>query len=210
MFDVNPSSRALGVAEISSGLVSALLQEQPRPTILREVACAGGRIDLLAVSSYLHGFEIKSDNDNLARVASQTMLYGDFCDQLTFVSGPRHAVALLRSVPAWCGVKVVTCMGDERRILELRESRLNPGATALSAAQLLLRDELVEVADHPSARRITRTELCKYMASAFSFEEVRSKVGAMLKRRQRVADAQQTLHDDLSLLRAISLDCQFS
>ena len=49
------------------------------------------RIDIAVVKGALHGFEIKSDFDNLKRLARQVDLYSQVLDRATLVVGERFA-----------------------------------------------------------------------------------------------------------------------
>jgi hypothetical protein len=75
-------------ADIRSVLVAELKQRFSDPShdlILEEFGCKTARIDIAVVNGALHGFEIKSDSDSLARLAGQAEQYGRVFDFVTLI-----------------------------------------------------------------------------------------------------------------------------
>ncbi len=66
------------------------------------------RIDVAVINHQMHGFEIKSDQDSLARLPFQEKVYSAIFDRVTLVVGQRHLGHALQIVPDWWGVKVVS------------------------------------------------------------------------------------------------------
>jgi hypothetical protein len=64
-----------------------------------------GRIDLAVVNGTIHGFELKSDLDNLNRLPQQIQIYNSVLDKVTLIVGRRHVDAAVALVPEWWGVK---------------------------------------------------------------------------------------------------------
>jgi hypothetical protein len=89
----------LTASEITAALLRDLLGSHPDAVVLREFTCPAGRVDVLAITDALHGFEVKSDLDSLQRVEAQLAAYSRYCQTLTFVAGRTLAIQLLRMVP---------------------------------------------------------------------------------------------------------------
>jgi hypothetical protein len=67
--------------------------------------CQGiARVDLAVVNGSVHGYEIKSEHDTLARLPSQTDVYNRALDFVTIVTAPAHAEKIGDIVPPWWGV----------------------------------------------------------------------------------------------------------
>lgn len=102
------------------------------------------RMDVLAVSDRIAGFEIKSDVDSLARLPRQAEAYGDVVERAYLVAGTRHLEHATDLIPAWWGVWSATRGADGRVDLrEVRRSRLNPEISPLAVSTLMSRRELL-------------------------------------------------------------------
>jgi hypothetical protein len=100
------------------------------------------RVDLALVNGRIHGFELKSDRDTLARLGGQMEVYNSVLDRVTLVVVPRHCEAARRIVPDWWGIKVADlgkCGGIHFH--SLRKALDNSGLVPLCIAQLLWREE---------------------------------------------------------------------
>src|SRR5262245_47138736 len=62
------------------------------------------RVDMAVVNSTLHGFEIKSDQDTLSRLAEQQRLFSKVFERMTIVVHGAHLSRALQHVPSWWGV----------------------------------------------------------------------------------------------------------
>jgi len=112
--------------------------------------CQGeARIDVAVVNGHLHGFEIKSDSDTLARLPRQVELYGTTFDFVTLVVGSRHAPEVGDLVPVWWGIVEAIDHPDGVALIDRRPPRPNPGRSGREVARLLWREEaLALLADH--------------------------------------------------------------
>src|SRR5438132_3874390 len=63
-----------------------------------------GRADIAVVNGRLVGYEIKSDNDSLARLKRQISLYDAIFDSITIVVGLKHCSVICQRVPGHWGV----------------------------------------------------------------------------------------------------------
>ena len=103
------NSYATSDAEIRAALHRRHLRHQhsqARTLIVDELglAHAQSRIDIAVINGCIHGYEIKSSRDNLARLSSQLKVYRKTLQKLTFVTASNHLSKVLWEIPAWCGV----------------------------------------------------------------------------------------------------------
>lgn len=142
--------------------------------------CLGAtRIDLAVVNGSLHGYEIKSDADTLARLPRQIELYDRVLDYSTVVCGPRHAKHVEDALPPHWGIRVV---GEESA---RRVATRNPRVQAFAVAQLLWRDECAAILADRGERvktRDTRWQLWDRLA-LLPIGELQDVVRAHLKAR---------------------------
>ncbi|WP_129349729.1 sce7726 family protein [Solidesulfovibrio carbinolicus] len=133
----------------------------PRTRVFDEFGLCTGltRVDVAVVNGALHGFEIKSDQDNLSRLPSQVCLYSKVLDFSTLVVGESHLDAARSLLPRWWGVIVVTCSKNNTPILKWeRRSCHNPSLDPLSVAQLLWRREALLILEAHSLSKGLRAK----------------------------------------------------
>ncbi|WP_074358135.1 sce7726 family protein [Mycobacteroides abscessus] len=129
--------------DIRAALVEQLRREFDGDKIVNEMGlCLGAtRVDVAVINGSLHGYEIKSDRDTLARLPAQIELYSKVLDFCTIVCGARYLDKVRKIVPPWWGI-VETCDLDGTVILkQRRKPRRNRKCDSLAVAQLLWRDE---------------------------------------------------------------------
>ena len=103
------------------------------------------RIDIVLIGEKLHGFEIKSDRDNLQRLTEQSLIYSKIFDKMTLIVGYKHAYNALKMIPEWWGVKLVH-KGPKGGIYfsTARLSKYNPSPSKEEIVRLLWKDEALE------------------------------------------------------------------
>lgn len=107
--------------------------KMPRPS---------ARIDLAVVNGEMAGFEIKSDADNLGRLANQVPAFSRVFDRLSIVTTKKHLTASRRKVPAWWGIILFSADG---KFAIKRSPKRNSTVCARSLLFALSRLELVEL-----------------------------------------------------------------
>lgn len=106
--------------------------------------CQGiARVDVAVVNGILHGYEIKSDADTLARLPVQVQAYSRAFERVTVVCGRKHLVNVRRLIPAWWGILVAECHDGAVRLVHVRRDQRNPSIDLFAQAQLLWRDEVL-------------------------------------------------------------------
>ena len=131
--------------------LDALLRQRhaddPNTLIRHEMGlCAGKRrVDIALLNGEMSGYEIKSDEDTLFRLLGQADAYGRVFDRVTLVTTSRHREKSMDLLPLWWGIIVAR---QERGyvILEtVREPDFNTELDPFALAQLLWRDEALDV-----------------------------------------------------------------
>lgn len=175
--------------EIRTALLSELKERFPGDKVWPEMSlCLGAsRVDVAVVNGHMHGYEIKSPRDNLARLGSQIDVYGRVLDYATVVTSARHINAVRDRVPPWWGLReaVVTSCGSIS-LAPVRRPRRNLDVDKLSIAQLLWRDEAADVLvrrGHRVTSRDTRWDLWERLA-ALPLGQLQEAVRSTLKARQ--------------------------
>lgn len=161
----------------------------PDTLIVEELGLCQGvsRVDLAVVNGSLHGYEIKSEQDTLARLPAQSQIYGRALEFVTIVTAPIHAHKALEIIPSWWGILAPVSEGSKIHLEVDREARPNPGVVPYALAQLLWRDEALQVLiDFDLAnglRSKPREALWQCLASHFSVVELGLIVRQRLKNR---------------------------
>ena len=150
--------------------------------------CEGAaRIDVLFIDDCLHGFEIKSRVDTMARWPDQICYYQEVFERVTIVIGVNHLTKALQEIPTWCGLMLASKVGDKVSIEPFRDCTENPHRDRLSLAQLLWRDEAVATLErHGYAKGVkskTRPIIWDRVANSLSLDDIGSEVRAALKAR---------------------------
>ena len=185
----------------------------PSTLILDElgVCCGQIRADMAVVNKDLKGFEIKSDQDTLIRLESQTSTYCRVFDTVSIVVALKHFEKATKRVPSWWGILIAECTDFEPNIVVYREEKENPAPDPLAIAQLVWRDEAWEILKahhlHFGLRARTRHYLWAALVNSFSLEHLRLLVRTKIKqRRDWRSAASRTQCDATSQLSATSSD----
>lgn len=164
---------------------------EPGARIVEEFGIGNGevRVDLVVIDEWLHGYEIKSDCDTLARLPTQARRYSEALDRVTLVVGERHHSKAKRLVPDWWGVMTaVPIRPGLVRLYPDRPPSPNPRVDPFAVAGLLWREEALEVLDALDAlrglRSRSRSFLFNRLIQIFSLEELRALVREKLRTRQ--------------------------
>jgi hypothetical protein len=142
-------------------LTRRLRQEHdPGSTLVRNELglCLGeARVDVAVINGSLVGYEIKTANDRLDRLAGQVKLYSKVLDQVVLVVATRHLSRALSLVPDWWGIWQIDQLDGDVSFAPLRSPSYNSATSPLSVAQLLWRDEALVLLAERSLDRGLRT-----------------------------------------------------
>ena len=148
------------------------------------------RIDLVVVNHQLHGYEIKSDLDNLRRLPDQIRAYSRVMDRVTLVVGYKHAYDALRMVPEWWGVRLAEMKKQSGIVVlsDARSARDNPKVDLNAVTALLWRNEalgvLEEIGAASGVRSKRRSEIYRRLVDLSDPDFLRFKIRQQLKSRQ--------------------------
>jgi hypothetical protein len=150
--------------------------------------CQGiARVDLAVVNGSVHGYEIKSEHDTLARLPNQSDIYNQALDFVTIVTGSSHADKVEKLVPSWWGIWTAVQYENDVQLECSREPHRNPGVNPFALAQLLWREEALQaLTDRGLAtgmRSKPRRELWHRLASDLTLVDLGCAVRQRLKQR---------------------------
>lgn len=99
----------------------------PSTIVIDELdVCSGlARVDVAVVNGKLHGFEIKSERDNLDRLSSQIELYSKVFNMVTLVVSESHLSKAKEMVPKWWGIDCVKISNSNVSIKHVRKAKAN-------------------------------------------------------------------------------------
>jgi hypothetical protein len=169
--------------------MSELHGHDPDTRIIEELGLCQGiaRVDLAVVNGTIHGYEIKSERDTLARLPGQVNIYSTALDFVTIIAAPTHVAKIADIVPSWWGLWSVVRSTMGLQLTPSRKSEPNPEVNPFALAQLLWRDEALEaLADcglAAGARSKPREFLWHRLTSNLTLEQLGHVVRTSLKRR---------------------------
>jgi hypothetical protein len=162
---------------------------EPNTRVVEELGLCQGvaRIDLAVVNGSIHGYEIKSDRDTLARLPAQVEIYNRTLDFVTIVTAPCHVDKIRKVVPRWWGIWTVVTDDSAARLEVSREPKRNHEIDPFSVAQLLWREEALQALDGlglaTGIRSKPRQELWRRLAAELTRKELGSIVRDRLRQR---------------------------
>ncbi len=95
---------AKGIRDI---LIAYLQTQHTEIRIYQEKSIGHSICDVMAVTDCLTGYEIKSDQDNYQRLASQIDAYNKFFDKNYIVIGKSHRNSIVEKIPSHWGIMVI-------------------------------------------------------------------------------------------------------
>jgi len=120
----------------------------PSTKIIEELGlCQGNvRIDMVAINGAIHGFEIKSESDDLRRLPIQAELYNKVLDTVTIVAGNRHLIKLRQIIPSWWGIITAEKESKDNIILHNeKQANINYEINPNSLVQFLWKEEALNI-----------------------------------------------------------------
>lgn len=120
----------------------------PTVRIIEELGVNHGsaRVDVAVVNGVMHGYEIKSDLDNLLRLPEQIEAYNAVFNKMTLVVGWTHIQEAIELIPDWWGITIARTNSEGNMILNsIRLPDYNKSQDSVSIARLLWRDEALNI-----------------------------------------------------------------
>ena len=124
------------------------LCKDPTTLVIDELGLRHGaaRIDIAVVNGDLHGYELKSDQDNLKRLVRQAGVYNSVLDRITLVVTEHHFTQATQMIPSWWDVLLAENSHEgDITFRIIRRGSMNPNISALAVAKLLWRDEALHL-----------------------------------------------------------------
>lgn len=163
----------------------AKYHEDPNSKVIDELRLSPARaqIDVAVLNGAFHGYEIKSAVDSLARLESQIKGYSKVFDYLSIVTEENHLSKIRDLIPEWMGIIFVS----ENGFNVLRESKRNSEINGFYLAQLLWKDELVELArknNIPIKPSATKWKISEIISDIITPDKLSNQVRSILKERK--------------------------
>ena len=173
------------------GAASGLGSRRSTPTILvlsRKWASgpAPSESTSLVINGELHGFELKSERDTLARLEDQAELYSQVFDRMTLIIAKRHLEKAVPKIPRWWGIIAAQFQGKAIVLAPIKEAKRNPRIEPLQLARLLWRPEALAILDRRRLSRGYRSRTANVIAmrlvEVLPLNELATEVREVLKR----------------------------
>lgn len=195
------SSNKMRDSDVRQAVMRSVLSEhlvKKDTLVVEELGIEHGsfRVDIAVVNGFLHGYELKSQADNLLRLPAQSAAYSRTFDRVTLIVDDSHYKESLAIVPVWWGIKVVS-KGSRGaiKIETLRSIEMNPNVCLFTMAHLLWRTEAIEILDalgiEKKALRQSRAFLYQLMVDLIEPTQLRQTIRDCLKRRENWRDRVQ-------------------
>ncbi len=181
-------------SDIRQVLLKSLIQRHGKSketVIVQELGLFQGdtRIDIAIINGSLHGYEIKSNSDNLSRLSNQLHAYSKIFDYITFVVGTTHLSKAQESLPNWCGLSVAENVAGHLKLKLVRAPKKNSSIDAGSLVQLLWRDEamniLRDLGSHKGLSKARRTAIWSRIAEQVTLPKLKKIIRKTLSSRQK-------------------------
>lgn len=144
------------------------------------------RIDVAVVNGIMHGFEIKSDLDNLNRLPRQMEYYNKVFERMTIVVSRKYLAEVRTIVPFWWGIKTISA--DQTRLINIRKGRQVSYQDPLLIIKLLWKKELDGLIDHlqlpKSLKKMRKNQLLTLLNEEADPEIIKNYVYNVLKTRE--------------------------
>lgn len=169
-------------------------RHDPNTVLIEELGLMRGlvRLDLACVNGYIHGYEIKSDRDNLSRLEGQVNIYGKVLDRATLVASPRHIDSAFSRLPSWWGIWAVESGKKGPRLMSVRRGSKNPSRDPRSLVELLWQDEALKLLEQHAVatgvRGKARHQLWDRICETLDLETIAAAVRTQLKARSTPTD----------------------
>jgi hypothetical protein len=147
--------------------------------------CRGiSRVDLAVINGVIHGYEIKSDVDNLRRLSSQIAIYEKYFSFLTVITTETHIRHLRSHLPKWIGITKAEFHRGKISFIELRKAKKNSHIEKQMIVQLLWRQEALAVLENMGADKGVRSK---------NKDAIWSKLATLIDTKDLIAEIKNTL-----------------
>lgn len=149
--------------------------------------CNGeARIDIAIVNGHMHGLEIKSEQDTLARLTNQIYVYSKVFDYLTLVVAESHIETAKNMLPDFWGIWQAS-MRKSVSLKRVRQAHINREIHPYALCQFLWKDELITLSSLFGISKVTtkttKAELCHVLSRSVRPRIIAKAVRETLKAR---------------------------
>lgn len=150
--------------------------------------CSGlSRIDIAVVNGEIHGYEIKSEEDNLKRLPNQIKYYNKSLEKISIATNKTHLKQIRQSIPKWWGLILIKNDSKKNLVTELRKAKKNPLIDNQSLLQILWKDELISIISKYAIKispYSNKRKLRELISSTLNISVLSQEVRSALKSRQ--------------------------
>jgi hypothetical protein len=133
--------------QMREALFTYLDAKHTKIRIIDEKNIGRSRADLMAViDGIIIGYEIKSDLDSYVRLKKQVRNYNKFFDICYVVVGKSHQKGVIKHVPEFWGILVISEEHGQVNVFELRTADMNPKDITANKLSLLWKREIQNIA----------------------------------------------------------------
>lgn len=180
---------------IRQALISMLRARSPKPRLLVEelgVHNSNAIVDIAAIYSELHGFEIKGETDSVSRVSKQSRYYNLSFPKLTLVTTSNHLGWALKNLPDFWGVILAKNTPSGIVMSYIRSAKNNPEFCKETSLLMLWKDELLELEKHghqiKARKSDTRADLASKIAARLTKQQITALLAESIENRQKAKD----------------------
>lgn len=161
----------IGDSELRNAVKHSLLAplcKDSTTLIIDELGLRHGaaRIDIAVVNGDLHGYELKSERDNLRRLPRQVGVYNAVLDRITLVVTEHHFTQATQMIPSWWDVLLAeNAPAGDITLRMVQTGGMNPHISALAVAKLLWRDEALQLLEAHGAAEGFRSKPRRFIYS---------------------------------------------
>lgn len=170
----------------------AVYRSDPLSRVVEELGIDFGqfRVDISVINGHLHGYEIKSEADDLSRLPAQAAAYNRVFDWMSVVVHENHLpeIEKMECLATWRVLLVTGTLSTGFCVAEHRVGAQNEQIDPVAVASLLWKDELIAELDAVGMvrgyRSKKRIDLARRFAEVFPRAELSQRVRQTLKQRQ--------------------------
>lgn len=147
--------------------------------IINEMGIFHGRsrIDVAVMDNGFHGFEIKSESDNLNRLPRQIKDYNLVFERMHIVTQRKYLNEIREMVPKWWGIILVTQKNNKIQLKEIRKGRQNKQVSTKALSTLLWREEAIEILKekglHKGILSKPKKDIYQRLSNYFEYDELK-------------------------------------
>ncbi len=166
-------------------------QDHPGTAIISEFSLPNStaRVDVAVINGIIHGYELKSDVDNLLRLNRQRDAYNLVFDKITIVVGKTHLVDVLELIPEWWGITIAKNIDDQLNplLISIRDAETNPYQEIRFVVDLLWKNEALSLLEFVSGSssnvNLSKKTICDKLVELCKEDRLKELIKRTLVRR---------------------------